>query len=236
MEYKVMIDAFEGPLDLLLHLIKKSNIDIVDINIVDITKQYLDYIECMEKLNLDVASEYLVMAAELIEMKSNVLLPSSDNSEVLDERQDLIDRLLDYEQYKKSINYFKNLELDRRNFFTRMPDDLKKYDCVSEVHLNDNVTVDDLVSALNKFFSKKEYEKPLNTKVTSREYSVSLRSEEIKDFLKYKKKIVFTDLFNSYDKSFIVVTFLAVLDLVRKSSIIINQDRNFNQIYIEDVA
>lgn len=231
-----MIDAFEGPLDLLLHLIKKSNIDIVDINIVDITKQYLDYINCMEEMNLDIASEYLTMAAELIEMKSNILLPKPEMDDVEEERQNLINRLLDYEQYKKMINYFKDLESDRRDFFTRVPDDLKNYDCVSNVNLVGDVTVDDLVNALNKFFSKKEYEKPLNTKVTSREYSVSLRCEEIKDVLKKKKKVVFTDLFDKYDKSFIVVTFLAILDLVRKSNVSISQDRNFNQIYIEEVS
>ena len=231
-----MIDAFEGPLDLLLHLIKKSNIDICDINIVDITRQYLDYIHCMEELNLDIASEYLSMAAELIEMKSNILLPHHDEDVVEEERQDLINRLLDYEQYKNMINYFRDLESDRRDFFTRSPEDLRNYGCVSNVHLNDDVTIDDLVGALNKFFSKKEYEKPLNTKVTSREYSVSLRCEEIKDVLKVKKKIVFTDLFDNSDKSFIVVTFLAILDLVRKSSVLVSQDRNFNQIFIEDVA
>ncbi len=231
-----MIDAFEGPLDLLLHLIKKSNISITDINIVDITKQYLDYINCMEELNLDVASEYLTMAAELIEMKSNILLPKPDNVDVEEERQDLINRLLDYEQYKKMISYFKDLELNRRDVFTKSPDDLKNYDCVSQVNLSDNVSIDDLVSALNKFFSKKEFEKPLNTKVTSREYSVSMRCEEIKSILRNRKKIVFTDLFDSYDKSFIVVTFLAILDLVRKSSVKVFQDRNFNQICIEDVA
>ncbi len=231
-----MIDAFEGPLDLLLHLIKKSNISITDINIVDITKQYLDYINCMEEMNLDIASEYLTMAAELIEMKSNILLPRPETNDVEEERQDLINRLLDYEQYKKMISYFKDLELNRRDVFTKTPDDLKNYDCVSNVNLLGDVTIDDLVLALNKFFSKKEYEKPLNTKVTSREYSVSLRCEEIKDVLKKKKKVVFTELFDRYDKSFIVVTFLAILDLVRKSNVIVSQDRNFNQIYIEDVS
>ena len=231
-----MIDAFEGPLDLLLHLIKKSNISITDINIVDITKQYLDYINCMEEMNLDIASEYLTMAAELIEMKSNILLPKPETNDVEEERKDLINRLLDYEQYKKMISYFKDLELNRRDVFTKTPDDLKNYDCVSNVNLLGDVTIDDLVLALNKFFSKKEYEKPLNTKVTSREYSVSLRCEEIKDVLKKKKKVVFTELFDRYDKSFIVVTFLAILDSVRKSNVIVSQDRNFNQIYIEDVS
>lgn len=236
MEYKVMIDTFEGPLDLLLHLIKKSNINICDINIVDITAQYLDYINQMEKMNLDIASEYLIMAAELIEMKSNILLPKSDNVDISEERQELIDRLLDYEQYKNMTIYLKNLELERRDEFTKEPDDLRKYGIVSETKLNGDVNISDLLSAFNSFLMKKQMDKPLNTKVTSKEYSVSKRCEEIRNILKLKKKICFDDLFDKYEKSFIVVTFLAILDLVRKEDVILKQDNNFKQIYIEGVT
>lgn len=235
MEYKVMIDAFEGPLDLLLHLIKKSNIDICDINILDITKQYLDYINHMEKLNLDIASEYLIMAAELIEMKSNILLPKPDLEEVEQERENLINRLLDYEQYKNITGFFREKETDRRDIFTKEPEDLKKYGIVSSVIMRDDLGIDDLVNAFNKFLSKKELEKPLNTKITSKEYSVTKRSEEILNVLKIRKKINFEDLFEVYDKSFIVVTFLALLDLVRKSSVIVKQDNNFDSICLEGV-
>lgn len=234
MEYKVMIDAFEGPLDLLLHLIKKSNIDICDINIVDITKQYLDYIKCMEEMNLDIASEYLTMAAELIEMKSKILLPTNEE-ENEDERQDLINRLLDYQQYKEVIAYFKTLETDRRDEFAKKPEDLKKYGCTSEIHLND-LTLDDLVNAFNIFIKNKEKEKPLNTKIATKEYSVSTRSNEIKEILKKRKKIEFKELFEEYNKSYIVVTFLAILDLVKKADIKIRQENNFKDIYIEDVS
>ena len=103
MDYSIKIDAFEGPLDLLLHLIKKTNIDIYDINIEEITKQYLDYINKMEELNIDIASSYLVMAAELIELKSKLLLPNQNNEENEEEentKENLIQRLLIYEKYK----------------------------------------------------------------------------------------------------------------------------------------
>lgn len=233
MEYKVMIDAFEGPLDLLLHLIKKSNINIVDINIVDITKQYLDYIKCMEELNLDIASEYLTMAAELIEMKSKILLPQLEEENIEEERQDLINRLLDYQQYKQVIECFKTLELDRREEFTKIPEDLKNYDCISTTHLNNDLTVEDLVNAFNIFLKNKEKEKPLNTKITSKEYSVSKRSEEIKQLLKAKKKIAFNELFKEYNKSYLVVTFLAILDLVKKENVKVKQENNFKEIFIE---
>lgn len=230
-----MIDAFEGPLDLLLHLIKKSNIDISEINVLDITKQYLDYINTLEKLNLDIASEYLIMAAELIEMKSNILLPRKDPEEVEQERENLINRLIDYEQYKNIANFFKEKETDRREIFTKEPEDLKKYGIVSKVIMKDNLCIEDLVKALNKFLSKKELEKPLNTKITSKEYSVTKRSEEILNVLKIRKKMYFEELFEVYNKSSIVVTFLALLDLVKKSSIKIKQDNNFESISLEGV-
>ena len=113
MDYKITIDQFEGPLDLLLHLIKESDIDICDISIVEITNQYLNYINAMESMNLDIASEYIVMAAELIEMKSLVLLPKPEKIEddyEEDPRQQLITKLLDYKQYKEMTSVFKNLE------------------------------------------------------------------------------------------------------------------------------
>lgn len=235
MEYKVTIDKFEGPLDLLLHLIKKSNINIIDINIVEITQQYLDYINKMEKLNLDIASSYLVMASELIEMKSNILLPKPNLDEIEEERQELINKLIDYEQYKKLTSYFKNLETDRREEYTKEPMDLRKYGYTSETHLKGEVELEDLVNALNKFFTKKQLEKPLNTKITSKEYSQKERSEEIINIIKKRKKIEFEELFDKYEKSYVVVTFLSILDLARKSYININQEKNFNKIYIEEV-
>lgn len=233
MEYKVTIDKFEGPLDLLLHLIKKSNIDICEINIVEITIQYLEYIKEMKNLNLDIASEYLVMAAELIEMKSKILLPTNEEEDIEEERQNLINRLLDYEQYKEVIEQFKTLEENRREEFTKVPEDLKKYDCVSEIHLNNDLTLDDLVKAFNIFIENKTKEKPLNTKITTKEYSVTQRSEEIKKILKIKKKITFNELFKEYNKSYLVVTFLSILDLAKKENIKIKQENNFKEIYIE---
>ena len=96
--------------------------------------------------------------------------------------------------------------------------------------------VNDLLEAFNKFLIKKDLDKPLNTKITSKEYSVSIRSNEIKDLLRNKKRVQFSDLFESYEKSYVVVTFLAILDLAKRSSVKISQDGNFEHIYIEDVA
>jgi len=176
------------------------------------------------------------MAAELIEMKSNILLPKQKNTDIEEERQELITKLLDYEQYKNMTIYLKELETNRRDEFTKEPENLKKYGIISETKLNEDKTIEDLVNAFNKFLSKKQSEKPLNTKITSKEYSITKRSEEILTLLKNRKKLNFKDLFETYNKSYVVITFLSVLDLVRKSQIKINQDKNFNQICIEDVS
>ncbi len=123
MNYEVKINEFEGPLDLLLYLIKQSNINIWDIKIEIIAKQYFDYINKMEKLNLNVASEYLVMAAELIEIKSSTLLPKKEVEEEQEEdpREELINRLLEYESYKQMTSVFKDFESERKLLHTKEP-------------------------------------------------------------------------------------------------------------------
>ena len=154
--YKVMIDKFEGPLDLLLHLIKEDNIDIYDIKIETITKQYLDYIESMKELNLSVASEYLVMAAELIEMKSKLLLPKKQLEETdeyeEDPREVLIEKLLIYKRYKEVTSEFKELESSRKMIFTKEPFNLNYF--VKEEKNENNLGVNDLINAFNELIKR----------------------------------------------------------------------------------
>ena len=130
MEYKFIINDFEGPLDLLLHLIKTSEVDIYDIEIEKITKQYLDFIRSMEEMNLTIASEYLVMASELIELKSRLLLPSNkdlgEDEYEEDPRENLINRLLEYKKYKDMVDTFKELEEERKDIFTKDPINLSE--------------------------------------------------------------------------------------------------------------
>lgn len=234
MDYEITIDGFDGPLDLLLHLVKKSNINIIDININDITKQYLEYINKMEELNLDVASEYLIMAAELLEIKSNSLLPKPEVNEEEEEdpREKLIKRLLEYEQYKKVTEDFREFESKRQEVYTREPDSLDEYK--TEETIDYGVDLNDLINAFKNFIDQKEYEKPLNTKITNKEYSITKRSSEIKNILKQKKKINFTDLFEVYNKEYIVITFLSILSMARNGEISIEQESNFNNIVIKE--
>lgn len=232
MDYKIMIDEFEGPMDLLLHLIKKDNIDIIDISIEKITKQYLDYIEQMENLNLDIASEYLIMAAELLEIKSSKLLPKKDDEE---EEEDLeanfINRLIEYKQYKEVTEQFKELEETRKEIYTKIPDSLNQYKEDSKIDLGDT-TIDDLVNAFSKFLNRKEMEKPLNTKITAKEYNIDERSYEIKNILKKNKRMNFRELFDVYRRDYVVITFLSILSMAKKQEIDIKQDNNFKDIYI----
>ena len=233
MDYCFTIDKFSGPLDLLLHLIKQSNIDIYDIKIEEITNQYLDYIKKMEELNLNIASSYLVMAAELIEMKASMLLPKPDIEEddyEEDPKEKLIQRLIEYQNYKDAISKFHELELERQQYYTKQASDISEYDI--ETKLNDDVELDDLLKAFEKFLQKKEDMKPLNTKITTKEYSITKRSKEIKDIIKNKKQVNFNDLFDIRTKSYVVVTFLSILVLAKNNEIKIIQENNFENIVL----
>ena len=235
MDYEVRIDAFEGPLDLLLHLIKESKVDIWDIKIVDITDQYLNYIRTMESLNLNIASEYLVMASELIEMKSKMLLPryqDENEEEEVDPREQLIQRLIEYQKYKEMTKSFKELEEVRHEFYTKAPESLKEYVDEGTV-ISSDVTLDDLMNAFQKFIERKKLEKPLSTTVTKKEITVEERRTSIRNILKKKKKVDFFELFEEVTKEYVVVTFLAVLEMAKKQELTIYQENNFDNIICE---
>lgn len=238
MEYLIRIDEFEGPLDLLLHLVKESNIEIKDIKINEITDQYLDYIHKMESLNINIASEYLVMAATLMEIKSKSLLPEdkTDKDEQDDEeevsRENLIQKLIDYEKYKEVTKNFKELELSRKEIYTKAPSKISEI--TDQKIVNDtDITLEDLMQAFTKYLERKDKEKPITTKVTNKEYSVRKRKNDIKERLKPQEKTEFTSLFTEYNKSYIVVTFMAILELAKEDEIVLTQESNFDEIFIE---
>lgn len=235
MDYKVTINDFEGPMDLLLHLIKKHDMDIFDISIEEITKQYLNFINEMEEMNLNIASEYLIMAAELLEIKSSILLPKKeveDDEEIEDPRENLIERLIEYKKYKEITSEFKDLEENRKNYFTKGVEDLNEYrDNDTPLDLGD-IDLNALLEAFLKFLVRKEDEKPLNTKISRKEYSVEDRCKEIRTILKKKKNMNFDELFEEYRKDYVVVTFLSILSLAKSNEVTIKQDDNFDRIYL----
>ncbi len=237
MELDFKINDFEGPLDLLLHLIKESKMDIMNIEIELITKQYMDFLDSQDKMNLEVSSEYLVLASELLEIKSKMLLPSTrheDEEEEEDPRDELVNRLLEYQAYKDITRVLQEKELLRKDIYTKSPENINNY--VDEVHeIHADVTLDDLISAFQKYYQRKIDSRPLKTKVTVNEISVSSRRHDIKRLLKDKKRISFFELFPVVSKEYIVATFLAVLEMAKSRELVIKQDKAFEEIVCEVV-
>ncbi len=235
MEYALNIESFQGPLDLLLHLIKESKMDIFDLRIEEITNQYLDYINKMEEMNLNVASSYLVMSAELLEIKSKMLLPNHQNEEEepLDPREDLVNRLIEYQKYKDLTQEFKNLEFERQMIYTKIPENIKDYVSENQVINGGEVTLDDLISAFEKFLERQKLKQPLSTKVTSKEITVEYRRRSIKKILSKKQRVNFMELFDVINREYVVVTFLAVLEMAKAKELILKQENNFDDIICE---
>lgn len=232
MDY-ITIDNFEGPLDLLLHLVKESNVDIFDISIVEITDKYLEYIKKEESLNINISSSYLVMAAELMYLKSKSLLPSLNKEEESEEeitRETLINKLLEYKKYKELTPRFKELEEERRKIYIKGPEKISDY---TENSYDGEASIEDLLDAFKKFLERKDMEKPLETTITSREYSVRERKSGIRNILRTKKRAYLDELFEEYNKPYIVVTFLSILEMVKEKDVIIKQDKNFDKILVE---
>lgn len=230
------IDEFNGPLDLLLHLVKESKMDILNIEIEEITNQYLAYLDKMEEMNLEVTSEYLVMASELMYIKSKMLLPKREeeenDEEEIDPREELVNRLLEYETYKEITKTLKEKEEIRSEIYTKAPGDIKEY-MDQEVKLSSELSVDDLVDAFKKFLQRKSEEKPIHTKVTEKEITVSERRKRIKSILHTKKKVSFFELFEDYSKEYVVATFLAILEMAKEKELIISQEKAFDDIICE---
>lgn len=236
---KLCINDFEGPLDLLLHLVKSSKMDIYDIDTKYIIDKYLEFINEIDKNDLDSTSEYLVMASELIHLKSRLLLNlDNDNEEdsdfTINSEEDLKNKLIEYEKYQSISNVFRDLEEKRSQYYTKVPENINNFfdeKLKLEGSLEPNVLRDAMVELQKRMF----YQKPLNTKITKKELSVEERKNYIRDFLKNNNKVSFFSLFENYNKEVVIVTFLSILDLCKNQEITIKQDENFKDILIEKV-
>lgn len=238
MDYLIDIQNFHGPLDLLLHLVRSMEMDIYEIDTSVIIEKYLEYISKMQNLNIDVASEFLVMASTLVHLKSKMLIGSTeevveeDNEYEINSEEELKTRLLEYEKYKNMTEVFKKLEEKRGDFFTKEPVSLKEY--TDKTLANDgSVTIEDLVNALLQYQERLNEQKPIHTKITKKELSVEDRMISIKDKLKNIKKIDFLDLFEEVTREYMIVTFLAILQMNKNDEINIYQEQNFGNIVVE---
>ncbi|WML45169.1 segregation/condensation protein A [Neobacillus sp. PS3-40] len=242
MHYNVKIDAFEGPLDLLLHLINRLEIDIYDIPVSQITEQYLIYIKTMTELKLDLASEFLVMAATLLAIKSKMLLPKKEEETLEvdlpfeeDPRDELVERLIEYRKYKEAAHDLKQMEEGRSLIYTKPPSDLTEFakDKLPEKE-ELNVSLYDMLAAFQKLLRRKKLQRPLTTKIARQEISIEKRMMEIlADLRGFNGRKNFNDLFPFSTKEHIVVTFLAILELIKRKEIDVEQHQNFGEIFVE---
>lgn len=235
----LQLKDFEGPLDLLLHLVRVNQMNIYEVNIKEIIEQYLEFINSIDKYNIDSSSEYLVMASELLHLKSRMLINSDliteneDDAEYeINTEEDLRAKLIEYEKYKSVCEDFKELESNRQEYFTKVPESLNEYVDDNKV-LNSDVDIEDLINAFLEMQKRLFYAKPVTTKITRKELSVKERISEIREVLNKKGKIEFAELFDFFTKENIIVTFLSILDMSKNNEINLTQEKNFSNIYIE---
>ncbi|MCF7872822.1 MAG: segregation/condensation protein A [Candidatus Omnitrophica bacterium] len=225
---RLKLDIFEGPLDLLLYLIKKSHLEISDISITQVVDQYLQFLEVMELLDLTVASEYLLMAANLISIKSKNILPKEEEEEAEEEEtaDDLVKRLLEYEKFKEAAGFLRNKEDQRNKYFPRPPTASKEY---SQTYIE--ASIFDLISAFKS--ALKEVPKDVFFEVMKEEFTVEDKIHDILHIILEKGKISLERLFSqSKSKIEIVVTFLAILELIKLKEIVAVQEQLFGPISV----
>jgi len=233
MTYKVALPVFEGPLDLLLYLIKKEEINIHDIPIARVTAQYLEYVEMMKLLDLDIAGEFILMAATLMHIKSKTLLPIDEKEEVppeeADPREELVRKLLEYKKFKGAAECLKEMHAKRRDVFARMPGAEKCESAGGEGYFE--ASLFDLITAFGKVL--KEVPKGAFHEVIKDEFSVSDKIHSILHILVKKGHFYFSELFkNAKSRSEVVSIFLALLELVKLREVVLKQVDSFGEIEI----
>ena len=240
----VKLEVFEGPLDLLLHLIEKNKIDIYDIPIVEITDQYMEYIHAMEREDLGVMSEFMVMAATLLDIKCKMLLPKEVNEEGEEEdpRAELVEKLLEYKMYKFMSYELKDKMDDAANVFFKeptLPDEVMQYkEPVDPKELLAGLTLEKL-NAIYKSIIRRQEDKvdPIRSKIGTiekEEVSLSDKMIEIKEFARTHRKFSFRNLLESQSsKVQVIVTFLSILELMKMGHIHVEQDGLFDDISVE---
>jgi segregation and condensation protein A len=242
----IKLDAFEGPLDLLLHLIEKNKFNIFDIPIVEITKQYLDYLDAMEEDNMDVMSEFLVMAATLISIKSKMLLPKEETEEEEEEdpRAELVKSLLEYKMYKYASSELKDMSIDAANAFYKEETIPKEVKEVKEEIDPAELIGDMTMQKLNEIFKtllRREIDRvdPVRSKfgtITREEIKLEDKMVEIRSEVKGLKSINFKTLLGSKrGKLNLIVSFLAILELMKSGVLMIRQDEMFGDIIIDSL-
>lgn len=237
-KYKVKLDGFEGPLDLLLHLVNKMEIDLYDIPVAEITEQYMAYIQAMKEIELNIASEYLVMAATLLAMKSSTLLPTQENVDDEDDYEEdpkeaLITRLIEYRKYKEAAEQLKEKELEENQIYTRAPytfDESFEKPPITK----GEASIFSMIDAMQAIIERQKYNQPLQTRIDKVELTIDERMDEIINLVEESSDVIsFEELFPYADRSHIVTSFLAILQLLKDKKIYCQQAHNFAPIFVE---
>ncbi|MGO2084151.1 segregation/condensation protein A [Vagococcus sp.] len=232
-ELNVKLAVFEGPLDLLLHLIKTLEIDIYDIPIAEITEQYMSYIQSMKSLDLEVAGEYIVMAATLMSIKSKMLLPQismvleEDDFLEEDPREALVNQLLEYRKYKYAAKILKEKEVERDHFYTKEPTNLDEYREDIPLLKPNEVTIIDLFLAFQDVVNRQEIDGFEEVSVTSENFTIEDKMLDILTRVKAhstKDSFLFEKLFKVFTRSEVVVTFMALLELIKAGELLAFQE------------
>ncbi len=233
MSYRVKLPVFEGPLDLLLFLIRKEEVDIYDIPIAKITREYLEYIEIMRELDLEVASEFIYMASLLMRIKVQMMLPkpaAESGEEIEDPRSDLVKSLLEYQRYKEASEQLGDME---RLFRRRFPRKFVHVEGLSDEELENYVEVSlfDLMEALKSVLDTMPKRRYYDIRRES--FTVEQRIEFVRSILKERGRILFTDLLgHERERSIVIVTFLAILEMAKLKKLILYQYRPFHEIWV----
>lgn len=245
MSLNIKIENFEGPFDLLLHLIKKNKMDISDIKIYEITNQYLEYIHTMEEMDLEITSEFIVIAATLIEIKSKLLLPKSKDDESaadLDEKdpeKELIEKLIQYKKFKNAALFLKEREQGAGRIFSKKPEIIEeKKKNVNPKDFLEGVSILKLYelysNLITTYRNKINSSNVINKEIPIDKFKIEDKMEYLKENIQIGKKVLFSDIINECtSKIEAVVTFLALLELMKLRYIIVVQEQNFTEIYVE---
>ena len=238
MAYQVKLEHFEGPLDLLLFLIREHEVDIYDIPISLVTQQYLQYLELLKLLDLEVGSEYLLMAATLLRIKSKMLLPrrpEEDEEEAVDPREELVQRLLEYRQFKEAAGVLNDHQDRNADVFYHPPvenwdEDLNGVETL-DTRLAGNLNLWDLLQAFK--FTLDRAKDDFDRTVERETVSIEDRMENILDSLKGRKNLFFSSLFEEeLSRSFLIITFLALLELIRQNRVVFEQTDTLGEIWL----
>jgi segregation and condensation protein A len=236
-DYKVQLNVFEGPLDLLLYLIRKEEVDIYEVNLTKIATQFIEYVEMMRRLDLDVAGEFLVMAATLMYIKSRELLPvdqqataSEEEEETLDPRWDLIRQLVEYKKFKDMAAMLQEKEAQQENTYPRQPG--KPEWLRSEPALKTAVSLFDLLNAVTTILNR--FNEPDDVGLIAEEkWSVSEKIDSLLKLSRERTSLKFSELFHSaHNRAEVIVTFLAMLELIRLKQLMVAQSEAFGEIEI----